>query len=52
VHEASFEKMRAFRRVDLKPRADHPVRVLDVGSGTVSGTPSYRDLFALPWPPR
>lgn len=48
VHEASFEKMRAFRNVYLKPIAEHPVRVLDVGSGTIPGTPSYRDLLAGP----
>ena len=48
VHEASFEKMRAFRNVYLKPIAEHPVRVLDVGSGTIPGTPSYRDLYAGP----
>jgi hypothetical protein len=35
VHEASFEKMRVFRSVYLKPMTDQPVRVLDVGSGTI-----------------
>jgi SAM-dependent methyltransferase len=45
MHEASFEKMRAFRNTYLTPRG-RPIRVLDVGSGSNPGTISYRDLFA------
>jgi SAM-dependent methyltransferase len=45
MHDASFEKMRAFRNTYLTPRR-RPIRVLDVGSGSNPGTISYRALFA------
>jgi SAM-dependent methyltransferase len=44
VHEASFEKMRAFRNAYLEP-SPAPLRVLDVGAGSGEGVLSYRDLF-------
>jgi SAM-dependent methyltransferase len=48
MHEASFEKMRAFRETYLA-RSDHrTLRVLDVGSGGNQGDLSYRDLFSPP----
>ncbi len=47
MHEASFEKMRAFRNTYVAPRG-RPIRVLDVGSGNNPGTVSYRDLFGTP----
>ena len=48
VHEASFEKVRAFRNAYLRPEPE-PIRVLDIGSAQVnSRTLSYRDLFTPP----
>ncbi len=47
MHEASFEKMRAFRNAYVTP-IERPLRVLDVGSGSNPGTISYRDLFDAP----
>jgi SAM-dependent methyltransferase len=47
VHEASYEKMRAFRNTYVAP-SGHPIRVLDVGSGSNPGVVSYRDLFQAP----
>ncbi len=47
MHEASFEKMRAFRNVYVTSR-DRPFRVLDIGSGTGEQALSYRALFASP----
>jgi SAM-dependent methyltransferase len=47
MHEASFEKMRAIRAVYAMP-ASAPLRVLDVGSGCIEGSLSYRRLFPPP----
>ena len=47
MHEASFEKMRAFRNVYVTPK-DCPMRVLDIGSGTGEQALSYRALFESP----
>jgi SAM-dependent methyltransferase len=47
MHEASFEKMRAFRSAYVNPK-DYPIRVLDVGAGTGEEALSYRSLFEPP----
>jgi len=47
VHEASFEKVRAFKSTYVTPH-DRPLRVLDVGSGAGPGSLTYRDLFPSP----
>lgn len=47
MHEASFEKMRAFRNAYLAPRRD-PINVLDVGAGGEHPAQSYRSLFPSP----
>ena len=47
MHEASFEKMRAFRSAYVTPR-DCSIRVLDVGAGTGEEALSYSALFEPP----
>jgi len=47
MHEASFEKMRAFRDQYLMGHAG-VLRILDVGSRSEQGGRSYRDLFEAP----
>jgi SAM-dependent methyltransferase len=47
MHDASFEKMRAFR--DLYLLGNHEtLRILDVGAGAKPGGQSYHDLFESP----
>jgi SAM-dependent methyltransferase len=46
MHEASFEKMRAFKCTYLQPSPAHQIRVLDVGSGSPPGSLTYRALFS------
>jgi SAM-dependent methyltransferase len=48
MHEASFEKMRAFRAAYITLDSERPLRVLDVGSGCGEGSLSYRELFSPP----
>ena len=48
VHQASFEKMRAFRSAYPSESERFPLRVLDVGSGSNEALLSYRDLFGPP----
>jgi SAM-dependent methyltransferase len=47
MHEASFEKMRAFRNAYLTA-LPAPIRVLDVGAGGQDTNQSYRPLFPTP----
>jgi SAM-dependent methyltransferase len=47
MHEASFEKMRAFRYAYLADLST-PVRVLDIGGGGHDPAQTYRPLFPAP----
>ena len=48
MHQASFEKMRAFRAAYVSRTPERPLRVLDVGSGCGEGSTNYRQLFGPP----
>jgi len=45
MHRSSFERMQAFRDAYLAEVEGAPLKVLDVGSASIEGGVTYRDLF-------
>ena len=50
MHRSSYTRMSAFRDAYLGAFADQPLKILDVGSGSIGGDAGYRPLFqTAPW---
>ena len=45
MHRSSFERMQAFRDAYLAEAKGRPLKILDVGSASIEGGVTYRDLF-------